>query len=249
MSLSTVSPAEPRNPGIPGEERVPIERLFERAFRNLNPALAAPAFDIMFRPYAALRSNIRYDCEARCMRARLSDLLLAAPPEVLEALATMLLSRLYDKRVPATARRAYGGWVYSARTQERMLEARRARGSKRMLPAQGRFRDLDLLFDSLNQRFFQASLRKPELGWSDQASRRRLGHFDPAHDAIVVSSILDSPDVPVLALEYVLYHEMLHVKHPCRFGGGGRCVHTEEFRADERRFSGYEEARRVLRAI
>ena len=39
---------------------------------------------------------------------------------------------------------------------------------------------------------------------------------DASHNVIVLSRILDRPQTPQLAVEYVLYHEMLHVKHPLR---------------------------------
>ena len=41
-----------------------------------------------------------------------------------------------------------------------------------------------------------------------------LGHYDPPHNAIVISRILDRPGTPRLAVEYVMYHEMLHLNHP-----------------------------------
>ena len=118
-----------------------------------------------------------------------------------------------------------------------------------MLPPRGRAHDLGALFDRLNRRLFARKLRKPALGWSPHEARRQLGHYDPAHDAIVVSRALDRPDVPVLAVEYVLYHEMLHVKHPVRLRGSRRCVHTPEFLADEQRFPGLDEAKRILLSL
>ena len=88
---------------------------------------------------------------------------------------------------------------------------------------------------------------KPTLGWSLRASTTRLGHYDVAHDAIVISRVFDRPHVPSLALEYVLYHEMLHIKHPVQVRSGGRrCAHTPEFQAEERRFPSIDEAKRLL---
>jgi predicted metal-dependent hydrolase len=50
-------------------------------------------------------------------------------------------------------------------------------------------------------------------------------------------------------MEYIVYHEMLHLKHPVRMRGTRRCVHGKEFRADENAFPHIEEARLFLRTL
>ena len=226
-----------------------VAEIFEAEFVRLMPSDHAPQFRASFRPYARLRSTVRYDPKTKCVRINLSDLLRTAPAEVLEALAVTLLGRLYRCPIPRRARRVYRRWVNSPATQERMLEVRRDRGSKTMLPPEGRAHDLESIFASLNRRHFESALRKPALGWTRHPARRRMGHYDPAHDAIAINRALDSPAVPKIALEYVLFHEMLHVKHPVRVRNGRRFVHTPEFLAEERRFPGYREARKILRLL
>ncbi len=225
------------------------EKVFLRVFRSLKPRAEAPEFDVQFRPFATVRSTICFEQDGPRIVAKLSDLLQDAPGEVLEALTTILLAKLYRERTPGHANKSYRSWLNSPATHQRMLQARRARGRKHLLPPRGRVHDLDALFDRLNERYFNGSLHKPTLGWSPQTSRRRLGHYDAAHDAIVISSIFDRQQVPVLLVEYVLYHEMLHVQHPVQLRGGRRRVHTPEFLADESRFAGIGEAKRLLRAL
>jgi len=48
---------------------------------------------------------------------------------------------------------------------------------------------------------------------------------------------------------YILFHEMLHVKHRSRVHDSRRIVHTREFKADEKRFRQYEEAKLWLDRI
>ena len=50
-------------------------------------------------------------------------------------------------------------------------------------------------------------------------------------------------------IEYLLYHEMLHVKHPVEHHGGRRCVHTKEFRQAEKQYEHWREAKALLRAL
>ena len=60
---------------------------------------------------------------------------------------------------------------------------------------------------------------------------------------------LDRPDVPRFAVEFILYHEMLHVKHRSRVHDSRLIVHTREFKADEKRFREYKEAKLWLKRI
>ncbi|MYB51341.1 MAG: SprT family zinc-dependent metalloprotease [Acidobacteriia bacterium] len=225
------------------------ESIFRRAFRRLKPRTEPPEFDVRYRRYARLKSTIRFDAATATIRADISDLVQQAPPEVVEALATILLCKLYRKRVSTAVRQRYERWVHTPETQQGMLEIRKDRGRKRVLSAAGEVYDLDPLFDQLNARHFASALHKPGLGWSPRPSRRRLGYYDAAHDVIVISRILDCKAVPQLALDYVLYHEMLHVKHPVQLRETSRCVHTSEFLADERRFPGIDRAKRILQSL
>ena len=85
--------------------------------------------------------------------------------------------------------------------------------------------------------------------WSSGRARNRLGHYDPAHNAIVVSSIFDHRRVPRCVVEYIVYHEMLHLKHPVKLRGSRRCVHSAEFQAEEKLFEKLEPAKEFLKRL
>jgi hypothetical protein len=119
---------------------------------------------------------------------------------------------------------------------------RRNRGYKITSSAKGKVYDLEDIFLDLNNRYFAGAIERPILSWSPSRARRILGHHDPVHGVIVISRSLDSSKVPRLVVEYVLYHEMLHIKHPARLEGGRTLYHTNQFRADEKRFERYQEA-------
>ena len=84
---------------------------------------------------------------------------------------------------------------------------------------------------------------------AENHARSSLGHYDPAHNAIVISRVFDHPRVPRYAVEYILFHEMLHLKHPVKLRGSRRCVHSREFLAEEKLFPELEQARRFLRIL
>ena len=85
--------------------------------------------------------------------------------------------------------------------------------------------------------------------WSRDHARGSLGHYDPAHNAIVVSRIFDSTHVPHYAVEYLVYHEMLHLKYPVTVRNGRRRVHPREFQEEEKQFAELEKARKFLRTL
>ena len=105
------------------------------------------------------------------------------------------------------------------------------------------------MFEELNFRYFHGLMSRPLLGWSPFASRTMLGHYDPSHHAIVLSRILDRPQTGRLAVEYVLFHEMLHLRYPVEHRGARRCVHTRAFKEAEKQFENLREAKAMLRKL
>lgn len=223
------------------------EEMFTRVFRAMKPRTEPPKFRVLFKPYANLDSKIRLEAGHEKIEVRMSDQLRTAPDSAREALAWVLLGKLYRKAIPPEIERNYKAFVNRTDVRRRALELRRERGRKRLAPPKGGVFDLESIFADLNVRFFEGNLSKPALGWSLTPSRRLLGHYDPAHHAIVISSVFDTPKTPRYVVEYILYHEMLHIKHPAEYRTERRCVHTPPFRAEEKRFPHYAEALRYLK--
>jgi predicted metal-dependent hydrolase len=116
-------------------------------------------------------------------------------------------------------------------------------------PPQGKHFDLETMFEELNHRFFHGLMARPVLGWSKRESRTTLGHYDPSHNTIVLSKIMDRPNVPRLVVEYVLYHEMLHLRYPAEHNGTRRRVHTKEFKEAEKQFPELSQAKELLNKL
>jgi len=225
-----------------------LTEIFEREYRELRPRAPIPALDIRFRRFTSLNTTIRLR-EGR-LHVRLSDLLEHAPESVHRAIAHILLAKLY-KKLPIVRAHAdrYRRYVSSEAVARQAEHIRQTRGRKTILSAKGHHYDLDEVFESLNARFFHGLLGRPMLTWSAYHARRMLGHYDAAHNTIVVSRVFDRADTPRCAIEYLLYHEMLHLKHPVRVKAGRRCIHSREFQAEERLFPELDEAKEYLRRI
>ncbi|HEV2177114.1 MAG TPA: M48 family peptidase [Terriglobia bacterium] len=247
LGIAKLGPRTP-NPESRVLDPQELAALFTRAFRRLRLRAPEPAFRVDFVPYAGLRSKIRLPDDHHAA-VSLSDVLEGAPLVVIEALAEILLSRLFGLRPSREARDCYKAFVMNPGLRRRSEEARRARGFKKLLPARGRHFNLKEIFEQLNQRHFEARLSVAQVGWSKKASRNILGHYDSAHHTITISRWFDQPSVPRCLVEYLMFHEMLHIEHPVERNGHRRVVHSAEFRRAERKFPQYEEARGHLKRM
>jgi hypothetical protein len=221
--------------------------IFARVFKAMRPRTALPEIDLEFRTYANANAQVKL-ANGR-LDVRLADTLAAAPEAVIEALAEILLSKLFRRPVPPASNDRYRRYMNRRDVRRNLDLVRQLRGRKRIHPPQGECYHLDEIFEELNFRYFHGLMARPLLGWSPTASRTLLGHYDPPHNTIVLSRILDRPEVPRLAVEYVLYHEMLHLKHPAEHDGARRCVHTRSFKAAEQHFEQLREAKAILRKV
>ena len=231
-----------------------LKRVFHEAFRQLStgrksflPELSS--IEVKFYPYAGLHHTIRV--RAGRVFVRISDLFRAAPPEVIRALAFLLVARLLSRKAPRDHEGIYRAYAFSPHLLRASDIARRERGRKVISSARGRVYDLDRMFSRLNRRYFEDEIERPVLTWSQRRARSILGHHDRAHNTITISRALDSADVPEWFVEYILFHEMLHIKHPARIINGRRYYHSPAFRAEERSYPRYRQAQdwldRVIR--
>lgn len=187
--------------------------------------------------------------EGNLLEFRISDLLEQAPAPILEALAFILIGKLFRKPVAAEYTHRYRRYLNRREVRRALEQTRQQRGRKLVSPPRGETYDLEEIFEELNFKYFFGLMSRPSIGWSLRNSRATLGHYDPSHHAIVLSKILDRPSVPRLAVEYVLYHEMLHLRHPVEHKGTRRCVHTREFKAAEKQFERLAEAKALLKGL
>jgi len=221
--------------------------IFQESYRELRPRAPIPELAVEFFAFANINNTIRLR-EGKLL-VRLSDLLEGSPDAVLRAIAHILLAKMYRKPIERNHATRYRRYVSSHHISEKAHLLRQVRGRKRIETAQGRFYNLESVFDDLNVRFFYGLLARPQMTWSRDHARNSLGHYDPAHNAIVVSRVFDHPRVPRCALEYIVYHEMLHLKHPVKLRGSRRCVHSAEFQAEERMFPDLERAKHFLQLL
>lgn len=224
-----------------------LAKIFKQAFLELRPQAPMPEFEVRFFAFANLNNTIRLR-RGRVL-VRLSDLLEGAPDTVLHAIVHILLAKLYREPIDANIAARYRKFAGAETMLAKTHLIRQLRGRKHVAGAEGEHYNLEEIFDDLNRRFFHGLMARPRMTWSRVRSRQRLGHYDPAHNTIVVSKIFDRPGVPRYAIEYLVFHELLHLRHPVRMNGSRRCVHSRAFREEEKAFPRLAEAKKYVRQL
>jgi hypothetical protein len=228
---TTPAPADPAQ----------VESAFRRIHRQMKPRTAMPRIHAAFIRSAGANHNATL--ENGTLQVQVSDLFEDAPDDVVDALAAILLAKLYRKKVDPAVGARYRRYLMTPAMRERSRQARIERGRQpQTTPARGRCYDLVDLFETLNEREFGGTLRRPTLSWTLRRTRQLMGRYDFDHDIIYISRSLDGPDVPEHVVRYIMFHEMLHMKHGTRYENDREIVHSPEFRREERRFEFYDAA-------
>ncbi len=172
------------------------------------------------------------------LRFRVHHMFCSAPDEVVRALAGFT----------GRARKQHGRTIDSYIRKNRQLIKSSPPADPRALQTRGVAHDLAELYSRLNAELFGNRI-DARIGWGRRAPDRhrrsiKMGVYFHDQRLIRIHPALDDERVPRVFVELVVFHEMLHQAIPPQGAEDGRrCVHGPEFRAAERKFPGYEEAR------
>jgi hypothetical protein len=222
------------------QEIAAIRTMYEEAFSAFAHEKETPLIDVRFYPYIGINHTIRV--RNGKVFVRIAEICREMPELGHQALAYILVAKLLRKKVPANARKVYSSFTKTTEMREKATENKRSKGRKVVSTHKGTAYDLSEIFDTLNRDYFGGSIPKPVLTWSARKTYRILGHHDSTHDTIVISTSLDSVKVPKYVVEYVVFHEMLHIHHPTKHINGRRYNHTPQFRRDEQKFQYFNQA-------
>ncbi|HJZ85198.1 MAG TPA: hypothetical protein VKN99_08525 [Polyangia bacterium] len=178
-------------------------------------------------------------------RVRLHHMFLTAEASMVRTLARYVASN------DACASDELGRFI-----DQNQLKIRRARRRKQVavtLETRGQVHDLQDIFDSLNQRYFDEVVAA-RITWGQRNGKRRrrnsikMGSYSVEDRLIRIHPSLDREFVPRFFVEWIVYHEMLHQVHDIPLVGGRRIFHTPEFLQQEAAFEHFDRARRWERA-
>ncbi|MFH1490174.1 MAG: SprT-like domain-containing protein, partial [Pseudomonadota bacterium] len=180
----------------------------------------------------------------RVFNIRLHHMFLQADETVWKAVAGFLSKRRESdrKRLRAFIRR-----------HEDKIRASRGPGRERRprIRHEGRFFHLGAIFDDLNGCVFQDALNCA-ITWGYRRKRPgreqvRLGSYSPKTGIIRLNPILDRSFVPMVVIEDIIHHEMLHCHLGMIEGNGRTLTHHKTFKTMEKAFSGHEMAKQWIK--
>jgi hypothetical protein len=221
-----------------------IREFYVEAFRKYAPRTPVPNIHVTFYPYIGINHTIRV--RSGEVFVRIGDICSEMPMFSQRGLAYILVGKLLRKKIPDGADQLYDAYIKSDFIQKKAQESRKKHGRKVVTSSKGDVYDLDEIFDEVNAKYFGGHIPKPVLSWSARKTYHILGHHDATHNQITISTSLDTVETPRFIVEYVVFHEMLHVAHPQKTVNGRRYFHTPEFRRDEKKFARYTDAERWI---
>ncbi|MCL2878254.1 MAG: hypothetical protein FWF13_05690 [Acidobacteria bacterium] len=222
-----------------------LQWLCRAVLENFSPEFRGAAIDARFYPYIGLTHTIRRRKSGWVVRV--SDHCRRAPHAVLEAVVTILACKVMRKRVPKRTLQIYDGWRQQTMVSDAVSARRTAKGRKRFAVHEGRWHPLPEIFRDVNRRFFNDQVEIQKIGWGVRRSWGRLGHYDPAHNTITLSPVLDSQDVPRFVVDFIVYHEMLHTVFENAENYGFRRHHPPAFCRTERLHPDYEAVKKFIK--
>ncbi len=167
---------------------------------------------------------------------RMHHLFVGAPSPIVRALARYAEDK--DREASELLRQ------FIDANERKIRSQRKIRGVA--IDVEGKFHNLQSIFDDLNTRYFDDSIRA-RITWGPRGKRKRrrssirLGSYTVEDELIRIHPVLDAVDVPEWFVAWIVYHEMLHEVHDMPVVDGRRIYHTREFREAEARFERYAE--------
>jgi len=147
-------------------------------------------------------------------------------------------------------------WIHNfndgdAESKKRTL--RRASNRLKRLQTQGKYFDLQMLFDQINAEYFDGKLQT-QITWASRwggrstQSMQHDGEGNP-YSLITISLGYDHSSATAEIVGGVVYHESLHIAVPPEEKNGRRVVHGREFRKREKQYRHFDQWQRWHRDV
>jgi predicted metal-dependent hydrolase len=241
-------PSAPAPNSVPREKPVlNLESIYRDAYREILGRVppSIREFRFVFYPYRDVRAKVEF--QGGILTVRLARVLEDMSEDKHRALSLILVGKLERRPYPKEAERRFDAYARSEVVRQRVAEQEKARPPRRKphYGVQGLRHNLLEVFDRINQEYFEGKLKQPPLSWTRTASRKRLGYVD-GKGRVYLSRVLDRLSTPCYAMDFIMYHELLHLVIPSEKKGRRTYHHTRAFREAEKRFRYYSKARKWM---
>ena len=239
-----VSPMQNRLEQKDGSPAI-LQWLCRSVLQSAFPAFQNMRIDASFYPYIGLTHTIRR--KGSTWIIRISDHCRNAPRLVLEAIVMILGCKVMRRKPRRAFLQAYELFRKTPSVMEAVRERRRRKGRKHIAGDSGVYHSLPEICREVNRSYFNGQIDISKIGWGLRKSWNRMGHYDPVHQTITLSPVLDSPKVPGFVVRYIIYHEMLHAIFEDMPPRGAPRYHCTEFHRAERAYPDFARSRKFLR--
>ena len=174
-----------------------------------------------------------------------SDYLKDAPQEIIEGIARIIFSRISgsgSKEYPKNMEEWLTNYEFAKANRPTYL--RRSRNLTRS--AKGRCRGLTESYNRLVEQGMIPQMDDIVFTWTKEPNIRRVGYCSILMRVIAISSVFDTEEIPEFVLDFIVYHEMLHMMRG--FDPLGK-LHDAEFQADESKYPMKAESEEWLRRL
>lgn len=173
---------------------------------------------------------------------KVSDYLSDADPGMMEDMARVLFSRMAGGGAVGYPE-SINGWMTSEGfvRSKQPIYVRRSKNLSRS--PEGKERDLRDSYRRLVDQGLAVRDDDVFMTWTKDPNVRRVGYCSVLMKVVAISSIFDNRAIPEYVLDYVVYHELLHIM--AGFDPFGR-KHGPDFRREERKYPRREEAEQWL---
>jgi hypothetical protein len=242
QKLCDISLGRPRQKSIMNEHEdssAELQWICRSTLQAVSSSFRGNNIEACFYHYIGLTHTIRR--KGSTWAIRISDHCKQAPAPVLESIVLLLAYKVLRKKTPQRAVQIYQEFRKSPEIEAAVRKRRILKGRKEIACGAGKHHSPEEICREINARYFDDHIEISKIGWGRRRSWTRLGHFDPLHQTITLSSVLDSPKVPDFVIKYIVYHEMLHAafqdapKH-----------HPPVFRNTERAYPDFARAKKFL---
>jgi len=215
----------------------------EAAFQQVGRRFGFDQIEASYYPFKEFKTT--WERMGSEVTFKVTDYLQGAGDDIHQDFATCLFTRIQRQR-----REVYTPKVRDFLRSEgfvRMNQEKYLRRSRNLtLSSFGTVYDLEVLLGSLRRKGLVEDGTGTFLSWTDKPNRFRMGYCSVLMKVVAISSALDRADVPDYVAEYVLYHEMLHLK----MGTDSlRSYHDADFKREERRYPRWREAENWLKKV
>ena len=226
-------------------EPVMTERALQTIFTDILSCIAPKKkYHLSVKFYKTKSISHTIQLRQRDIQIKIAQSFDKAPEYILRSLGIILFSKLFRFKVDSKTRREYRQFIEDSILPDHKQHIRKPSPD---YTAYGDIYNLNFIFEDINRAYFQNQLNRPVLGWSLNKSYTRLGFYSDEKNLLVISRIFDSPRVPLRVVEYMMYHEMLHIAIPTKIVNGRRSVHPPEFKKQDRAFPGYDEIQKWIK--